>query len=46
MGLLGIFVGPVVLTLAAALWRERMGSGHPGPREQPPAGASTPRISV
>jgi predicted PurR-regulated permease PerM len=46
LGLLGIFVGPVVLTLAAAVWRDRiMGGGHPGARAQPPAGASTSRIS-
>jgi predicted PurR-regulated permease PerM len=45
MGLLGIFVGPVVLTLAAAVWRERMGSGD-FPRMQPPAGASTHQPSA
>jgi predicted PurR-regulated permease PerM len=43
LGLVGIFVGPVVLTLAAAVWRERMGAGNPASLAQLPAGASTPR---
>jgi predicted PurR-regulated permease PerM len=47
MGLLGIFVGPVVLTLAAAVWRERMGVeryGGSGARES--RGASPPATSA
>jgi len=46
MGLVGIFVGPVVLTLAAAMWRERLGSGHSASSAQPPDAASTHRTSA